>query len=201
MSEETNQTSEAAEAAPESTEVEEEKGRHDAHLAKAMRERDAAKAELRRIKEAEAEAKSKAKEKAAAEAGKWQEVLESKDKTIATLKEQLSERDKRIGSFEAKDRESQLMSKILAEAKADKSDVEAHYLLLAKREGWDSAPEDVDSAFKERIKALKSAKPELFEEQKKASGVSAMLPPKTTTQPVGLDLNDHNSAVNKLLGV
>ncbi len=139
----------------------------DPRLTKAFKERDALKERLRAIEDAQAAKEAKAKEAAAKEAGKWEEVLGSKDATIAKLQEQLGEYAKTISGYQAKERESALMGGLLKEAKGDRDSVEAQYLLLAKRNGWDDAPEDVDTALKERLKALKEHAPDLFEEKKK----------------------------------
>lgn len=174
---------------------------HDAHLAKAVSERDTAKSKLAALESKIADEKSAAKEKSAAEAGKWQEVLDSKDATIAGLKEKLGEANEAIGGFQAKGRETSLMDRIFTEAKGDRDDVEASYLLLSKRNSWESAPEDVDAAFKERVKALKAAKPDLFKEgakpQQKAGEVGVP-PPNDGNLDIGAMGADSTKALENI---
>ncbi len=144
-------------------------GKHDAHLAKTIKERDGAKTELAKLRSDIDSAKSAAKEKAASDAGKWEEVFASKEETIGKLKEQLAaEKDINSGHLST-GRERKLMAKIMESATGDAADVEAHYMLLSKKNEWESAPEDWEAAAKSRIKEFAKARPELFAEKTKST--------------------------------
>jgi hypothetical protein len=163
-----------------------EASNHDAHLSKVIRSRDGYKAgeakavaELDALKQSNADAKTSAKEKAAKDAGDMQGVLEAKNEKLATKDQRIAELEKQVGGFQATGREAELMRRIYAETKGDQDDVLGAYLVLSRHNGWDAAPEDVDTAFKERTKALKTAKPNLFKEIKetKPSGEVGVTPP------------------------
>ncbi len=158
---------------------------NDDHLKKLIAERDKAKSRARELEAQMSEiekAKAEAEEAKAKAEGRWEDLVSSRDATIAEYRSQLEAEQQRLAKLQAGMVERDILDGISREAQADPALVRAAYRDLAASAEWDPSPKDLEKAAAKRLEEMRSRYPSLFEASPKPSGGA---PPRTPNRRPG----------------
>lgn len=108
--------------------------------------------------------KSSAEEKLAKEQGRWESILEKRDKQIEELTGKVQTFESEVSTFRNKEFERQVLERISPKSQAKPAIVHGTYLAYLESRGVPRFPEDrdVEKAAKERLKGMSEFAPELF---------------------------------------